>query len=548
MENNRVVEWRPTLKQEESLSLPDSIFEALYGGSAGAGKSDLLTMLPLARGFHEYPRFKGIIFRRTFPELQREIIERSLYWYPMAGGRYNSSDHQWRFPSSAIIRFGHMEYENDARKYDSDEYNYIAFDELTSFLEFQYMYLVFSRCRTSTNLPAFARAGTNPGNIGHGWVKERFVTPGGREDIPYGTILREIKLVDGSPREFKRIFIQAFVKDNPHIDKEYYTRLSLLPEAERQAKQEGRWDTYEGQVFTDWRDQHIPGEPENAIHVCDPFTIPSWWPRFLAIDWGFAAYTVAYWFALSPKGQVYLYREYSCKETNISVWASEIKSLSQGETLEKAVMCRSAWDRTGDDTTIQEKFTLHSGITVYPANNARIAGKTLLQEYMRWKPLQTPNPLPKSEYNHEEAVRIMRMKGMDAYREYVKKFEPSDPEQDLPRLQVFSTCKGFRHMVPLCIYGKKDSDGKPSEDVREFEGDDFYDPARYGLMEIDQFSLESLKGKVVYHKQIGEILSDFEKNQDQTALHRRLESVERTSQVKVKPAYRRGAYVSRLVR
>ena len=141
--NTRI--WKPTQKQEVFLSLDDKIFEALFAGAAGPGKSEVLMMLPLVRGFTNEPRFKGIFFRRTYPELEKEIIPRCREYYSAIGGRYNDQTKRWSFPSGAIIFFAHLEHEQDVRKYDTSEFNYVAFDELTSFTEFQYLYIVGSR-------------------------------------------------------------------------------------------------------------------------------------------------------------------------------------------------------------------------------------------------------------------------------------------------------------------------------------------------------------------------------------------------------------------
>src|SRR6266404_3005923 len=122
--------WKPEPKQADFISLPDTINEALFGGSAGGGKSETLLMLPLVREFHQHPRFKGIIFRRTYPELEREMIHRSHEFYRDTGARYNDQKHYWKFPSNALLQFGYAEHEKDVRNYDTAEYNYMAFDEL----------------------------------------------------------------------------------------------------------------------------------------------------------------------------------------------------------------------------------------------------------------------------------------------------------------------------------------------------------------------------------------------------------------------------------
>jgi hypothetical protein len=178
--------WKPFKRQSEFLALPDTIFEGMYGGAAGGGKSEALLNLPLIREFINHPRFKGILFRRTYPELESELILRSENQglYSACGGKYNKEKKRWTFPSGAVMQFGHLEYDSDVRKYDTAEYNYIGFDELTSFTEYMYLYM-FSRCRSSSpKLPAIVRSGTNPGNIGHGWVRARFVEP-----APYGTLI-----------------------------------------------------------------------------------------------------------------------------------------------------------------------------------------------------------------------------------------------------------------------------------------------------------------------------------------------------------------------
>jgi hypothetical protein len=106
--------WRPHLKQQEFISLPDEIEEALYGGAAGGGKTELLLLLPVVRQFINIPRWKGVLFRRTFPELEQELIPRSKEFFEPMGGKYNETKHRWTFPSGATFAFSYMERMQDA--------------------------------------------------------------------------------------------------------------------------------------------------------------------------------------------------------------------------------------------------------------------------------------------------------------------------------------------------------------------------------------------------------------------------------------------------
>lgn len=330
--------WKPTAREAEFISLPDSIFEAMYGGAAGGGKSETLLMIPIVREFYKHPQFKGLILRRTFPELEQSLILRSEEWYRQTGGKYNDQKHRWRWPSNAIVQFGYAEHEKDVRRYDTSEWNYIAFDELTSFLEFQYMYLTMTRCRSSTlELPAIVRSGTNPGNIGHGWARKRFVEPAKNGHV----IIRDAKT------KLKRIFIPSRVTDNPHLlaaNPQYVQQLETLPEAEKRAKLYGDWWTFSGQVFDEWRAEHMPDEPENAIHVIDPIQIPDWWPVIVSIDWGYSAMLWAGFAALSPDRRVYLFDEYAGRRLKISTWAVKIKRRCEKiKNIKEVILDPSAW-------------------------------------------------------------------------------------------------------------------------------------------------------------------------------------------------------------
>jgi hypothetical protein len=182
--------WRPHAKQVEFIQLPFSIFEGLYGGAVGGGKSELLYMLPIVYGFHRVPGFHGVLFRETFPQLEASLILRAVPIYNQIGGHYDGSAHTFTFDSGAIIRFSYMENDKHARDHDTNEYQYIGFDELTAHgsTDFRYTYLT-SRIRSI--IPVYLRLFVLPQTLAtlvtfgvdrdslnkHRWVASASTTP-----------------------------------------------------------------------------------------------------------------------------------------------------------------------------------------------------------------------------------------------------------------------------------------------------------------------------------------------------------------------------------
>lgn len=515
--------WKPNSKpQYEFLSLPDSIFEAFYGGAVGGGKSEALLFYPLARRWHEDPNFKGIIFRRTFTELENSLIPRTLgsdnnldpkVNYRDFGGVYNETKHQWKFPSGARIFFGYLEEDAHARKYDTAEFNYIAFDELQNFEEYQYLYLTHRARSSVKGLPAIIRAAGTPGGIGMAWVRRRFIEP-----AKLG-----FTLLNDPTTNMKRIFIPASPSDNPDLllnTPNYLSQLAVLPEAEYKAKL-GDWWSFSGQVFPEFRSQHVPTEPENALHVIPPFKIPSFWPVVLGIDWGYTAKTVALWGALSPDERIYIFQEYAVSKLSTRVWASTVAQMSQGLNIVHVTLDPSAWQKRGVNT-IAEEFIEASGMDyVEQADNDRIGGLQLLRDFLRWQPKPV---IPAQDLDPQKAQEIYMRQGPIAHAEYLKQFRPSLPETNLPRLQIFDTCPELISTIPLCVYN---NDGKKAkkEDVAEFNGDDAYDCVRYLLKGIDRH-YEDLKREWAKRKDHQAIMDKFNATQDYNFLHRAMERYE----------------------
>jgi len=535
-------EFTPTKKQNDFIAIPWSVKEALYGGAAGAGKTELIIWLPLIYQFHEHPLYKGIILRRNLKQLETELISRSKEIYPSLGGVFNDTKKKWTFPSGAVQYFGGADKEDDIRKFDSDQYNLISYDEATHFTEFQYSYLVMSRLRSRcADLPAIARSGTNPGNVGHAYFKKRFVKPW-KEGY---------RLLIDSITGLKRIFIPARIQDNPTLlanNPEYIQQLMSLSEAEKKAKLYGDWDTYEGQVFNEFRLEPLSDEPDNARHVIEPFSIPSWWPRFIAIDWGYAAYTVIYWAALSPNGRVFIYREYAFKGKKVVDYLTDLINLTQPEEREilaKVKICHSADQNKGEPSTIYDqlqkslrKAEFKCGIELGERN--RINGKLALHEYLRWTPKDSVAKIYGGDFDKEYADKVYRLYGQTAYVEYVKLFEQEKDEKNLPKLQIFDTCPMLVETIPACVYADSPEEGKKAEDVKEFDGDDPYDCIRILLTGIREYQVANAK-QFEHDAKTQEAINQLSQG-DQTAFYRKMEYLESKKEARSGTTFRRRGF------
>ncbi len=511
---NRRTEIRLHDKQEKLAELPDTIFEALYGGALGGGKTFALVALPIIRKFHEHFAFKGIIFRRTFAELEKYVIPLAREIYEPAGGKYNAGKYYFKFPSGAQIFLSHMEQERDVESHDTNEYNYIAIDQAEKFTKFQLQYITSRVRRSRKDLPIIIRMSANPGGVSHTYLLDKFIRP-----APAGfTILND------PLSKTKRIFIPANLQDNPSMmeaDPGYYDRLNLLPEAERKAKMTGDWFALQGMVFTELRVKKFEGEPDNALHVIPPFPIPEWWPKILAIDWGYTAHTCALWGAISPDDRLFVYREYYQNKTSIANWASDVARLTQFDgNLKKVFMDPSAWQNRGDELTIAEQFRKWAKLIPHRADNDRIGGKLLIHDYLRFLP-KANRYIPADGFDIEKANRILRLHGSKAYEDYHRLFLPEPPETNLPKVQFFPSIVNTLEALSVAQY-----DDKRKEDVAEFDGDDPYDAFRYLLKGSDHYQKE-VSEENKRRRKFGDLQKKLEDGIiDQTSYHMMMDKVE----------------------
>lgn len=261
--------------------------EVLFGGAAGGGKSDWLLMAALQ--YVDVPHYSALILRKTWPDLNAPgaILDRAKTWFADLPVRMHDEGRYWSFPSGATLQFGTLQYDKDVAKYQSAEYQFIGFDELTHWREEPYKFM-FSRirkpqiqcltCSTSMwrkrksvgtvefrhtsgeyekkcphkrpdprpiaqygpaadgttlfDVPLRMRAASNPGGVGHLWVRSHFIDP--------------------KTRSKDATFIPSLISDNPSLNQEEYrqTLMHLNPVA-RERMLNGDWDVSEAGGFFD---------------------------------------------------------------------------------------------------------------------------------------------------------------------------------------------------------------------------------------------------------------------------------------------------------
>ena len=479
MANNII--WQPQPQQKKFMERPE--FECLYGGAAGGGKSDALVAEAL-RQIH-IPHYKGLILRRTYPQLS-ELIDKSLLLYKRAvpGAAYNTTTHTWTFPTGAKIVFGSMNRKQDRINYQGKAYDFVGFDELTHFDNDEYTYL-YSRARPNgPGTRVYIRATTNPGGRGHGWVKERFITA-----APPLTPISQavtIKTPDGGSIEVmrKRIFVPATVFDNQKLldnDPGYIATLGMMPEAEKRALLYGDWDSFSGQVFTEFRNDPEHYADRLHTHVIDPFEIPGHWPIYRSFDWGYAKPFSCGWYAVDNERRIYRIRElYGCTGTPDTGVKWEVGQVAEAI-------------REIEDSDIFLKGKHIHGIAD-PAIwqvDGKAKGKSIADifaGYRIWLDKGDHTRIPGKMQCH-----------------YRLRFD----DRGVPMFYVFNTCKHFIRTIPNLIYSETDP-----EDVDTTCEDHIYDEWRYMNMQHEIAAEELMPTRNIDHRNIDDPLNMVREQQN----------------------------------
>lgn len=395
----------------------------LFWGAAGPGKSTALRFETI-RIAQSAPNLHGGVFRRTYPELEASVILPLLDALPKGTYKYNEQKHIMSFDNGSRIKFGHVQYDKDVYKYQGEEFDFLAFDELTLFNEFQYKFLK-SRLRTTKDYwtPCMF-ATTNPGNIWHAWVKRIWIDQ------------------DLSNDEKKETwdYIPALVYDNPVLmenDPAYVARLEGLPEDQKKAMLYGDWDSFQGQYFKEWR---------RDVHVIQPFMIPDTWKRWMALDYWYSAPSSVHWYAMDHDRNVYVYRELYKTKLTYEELIDELIDMMEPEEFKSILWLAAdpALQTKSPDTRVSFfDIAKKKGFNIIPGINDRVPWWQVVRSFL--KVTEGPNLTGTA------------------------------------RLRIFSTCANLIRTLPQLIY-----DDRMVEDLNSDGEDHAGDDLRYALVSVSK--------------------------------------------------------------
>lgn len=362
--------WTPQVGPQADATSATWCDELLYGGARGGGKSDLL----LGDFLQDVGRYGkdwcGILFRRTYPEIQ-EIIRRSHEIYPQTGAEYKSVDKEWIWPNGAVLRLRFLEREQDSSRYQGHSFSWIGWDELTQWPSDAPYKLIRACLRwAGADVPTKRiRASANPGGPGHGWVKALFIDPAPAGYVP----------IEDKETGMVRMFIPARVGDNKILlqrDPGYIDRLKGVgsPDLVR-AWLEGDWTVVRGSYYPEFGQDHIVA----------PFEIPPTWSRFRSFDWGSMRPFSVGWWAISdgtgdyPANALIRYREwYGASAPNVGLkltveQVAEGIAFRSGKEKYSYSVADPAIFKTDGGPSMGERMR-NSGVLFRPADNRRVPG------------------------------------------------------------------------------------------------------------------------------------------------------------------------------
>ena len=329
-----------------------------YGGARGGGKSWAIIRKAVLLALY-YPQIQILVVRREYDQLENPIIKPMLKLLAVGTYTYNKTDHLLTFLNGSVVKFSNMPDYSAAveGKFQGNNWDVLFIDEATQFLESEFRGLD-AIVRGDNGFPKRVYLTCNPGGVGHFWVKRLFV------DRQYKD--------DENPDDYA--FIQATVKDNKNIDKEYINVLNNLPEDVRRAHRDGDWSALSGVYFEEFTD---------GLHTCKPFPIKPHWKHYRAMDYGLDMH-FCIWVAVDETGRCYVYRQFAQANMVVSEAAAMQRELTRpDENITFTIAPPDLWARNRETGKSQASTFAENGVGLLKADNNRKQGWYALKELLK---------------------------------------------------------------------------------------------------------------------------------------------------------------------
>ena len=436
--DTEIAKFQP--KQMEALAHLDSGKKkfVLYGGALGGGKSFFLRWYAVRRlmtlSSWGFKNAVGMIACEDYPSLKDRQISKIGTEFPAWLGKYY--DKHKLYSSSfvlhpkwggGVICFRNLD---DPAKYASSEFAFILVDELT-----KNPIDVFTFLRTRLRWPGLPDVecqfvgATNPGSIGHGWVKALWM------DGIFGN--EWIHPIDYRPMF---AYVPSRASDNKYLGDDYWAMLSSLPENVREAFRDGNWDVFVGQAFPQFN---------RETHAIKPMPVPSNAAVYTTFDWGFGKPFSWGWWWVDNDGRLYRFAEWygstGAADSGLRITDSEIaEGIKEREESLGIFPGRVSIRYAGPDC-FNKKPNFQGGGQ----------GKSTAEIFAEHGIFLTPGD-PSRELKIRQFRERLRV--------------PEDGS--MPMLLVYDTCKDFIRTIPNLV-----TDDKNIEDVDTDGEDHIYDEA-----------------------------------------------------------------------
>lgn len=461
---------RLSLHPRQSLAFQSPATEILYGGAAGGGKSHLMRTIAIAASI-AVPGLQTCLVRRKYSDLQANHFEGRqgfpfmlAEWVAAGICKFNATDLSIRFNNGSLISTRHYQHEKDYTGFQGPEFDFLIPDELTHFTQPMYQYMR-SRLRSAglvvppTCSWTFPRvlAGSNPGGVGHNWVKAAFIDP-----AKPGAIWTAPD-DDGGMR---RQFIKALYTDNPSINPEEYRKklLGLGNPVLVKAMLEGSWDIVAGGMLDDVWGPKV---------VRDPCDIPGGWRIDRSFDWGSAKpFSVIWWAEADGTATKTGWCPKKGTLVAIAEWYGWNGKPDQGLYMTAAEIGRGILKMEGD---MPWKGRVQSGpadSAIFGTENGNCIADDFARVGVRWEAAEKG---PGSRVNGWQLLR-QRLKATAVH-----------PMEE-PGLYVFDTCRQIIRTLPTLP-----RDDRNAEDVDSDSEDHAADAVRYRLG-TKRFGVGAVKG------------------------------------------------------